>query len=142
MADGIKFSTVTIRRAVAEDYDAIQKLFDLTIRKDVFEPRGRLISKLRKCATYVAVMGGEKVLVGFAINETGRILIHLLVHPDYRGYGIGKKLLREANPVVIRSKSDQSTGDPKEFYLSNGYHDLCVPKVGRKKNIELLERTD
>ena len=65
-------------------------------------------------------------------------LIHLLVHPDCRGHGIGKEILKKLNPQVIRSKSDQSTGDPTGFYLRNGYEITREEKVGRKENISIV----
>ena len=50
------------------------------------------------------------------VKGKNNVLIHLLIDAKYRGKGIGKKILKKLNPDIIRSKSDQQTGDPKQFY--------------------------
>ena len=65
-------------------------------------------------------------------------MIHLLIAADQRGKGIGKEMLRQLNPDIIRSKSDQMTGNPASFYEKNGYVLCNTIQVGKKRNIDLM----
>jgi len=47
-------------------------------------------------------------------------------------------LLRACKPEMIRSKMDQSTGDPAAFYKRLGFEKLSGPPIGRKGNTELF----
>jgi GNAT superfamily N-acetyltransferase len=85
---------------------------------------------------YIALDG--KKIIGWGVKEKTNILIHLLIDANYRGKGIGQKMMKIINPMIVRSKSDQSTGDPKKFYEKLSYKSVTHKKVGRKKNIELL----
>jgi GNAT superfamily N-acetyltransferase len=142
MADGNKLPEITIRKLEDRDVEAIYAFFDTYMRADWFETKARFYYKVAKQASWNWIAEDNGQIVGVAVVTGRGALIHLLVHPDYRGKGIGQRLLEAANPPIIRSKSDQTTGDPKDFYLKNGYRAVGLPKVGRKRNIELLERVD
>ena len=77
-------------------------------------------------------------IVGWAVKQKDGTLIHLLVHAEYRGLGIGEKMLRMLDPPKVRSKKDQSTGDPVGFYKKNGYVKLEKQPASKKGNIEVL----
>lgn len=128
----------TIRRARADDLKRIQAFLDSYLRRDWFlSPKG-LVQMLESLYWWMAECDGELRAVA-AMNKQGA-LMQLLVHPDYRKCGIGRRLLERLRPAIIRSRSDQSTGDPRLFYEKNGYRSVGVTKVGRRRNIELLER--
>lgn len=100
-----------------------------------------------KYTTFICLNSHE--LIGWAVVEPSDTLIHLLVDGDYRGKGIGKSMVQILRPKVVRSKSDQSSGNPIGFYESLGYHKVSVEqsrsrldidsiRPSRKKNIDIL----
>ncbi len=54
-------------------------------------------------------------IVGWAVVEPSGTLIHLLVGACYRGKGIGRTMMSLLSPKFVRSKSDQSSGNPIGF---------------------------
>jgi hypothetical protein len=75
----------------------------------------------------------------------------MLVAAPHRGEGIGKEMLNQLMPPKIRSKTDQSTGNPTPFYQANGYEitgtdtsrpSRKIPKTRHKplNNITILTR--
>lgn len=94
----------------------------------------------------------EVALVGWAVVEPSGTLIHMLVSGYHRGKGIGKQMMRILLPKYVRSKLDQSSGDPRSFYEKLGYYlvrteqsrsrlDIDVVKPKRKANIDILQRS-
>ena len=94
----------------------------------------------------------EIQIIGWAVVESSGTLIHLLVHGEFRGKGIGECMMLILKPKFVRSKSDQSSGDPIGFYRSLGYEkvrsvrsrsrlDIDVVRPKRKPNIDVLERS-
>lgn len=90
-------------------------------------------------------------IICWAVVEPSRTLIHLLVHGDYRGMGIGRDVVKVLSPKYVRSKSDQSSGNPIGFYKRLGYRkvateksrsrlDIDSIKPKRKPNIDVLKR--
>lgn len=78
-------------------------------------------------------------LVGWAVLQKNGSLIHLLVDGNYRGRGIGSSLVKILNPERVRSKYDQSTGNPEGFYKKLGYVKVGeTRRIGKNKNIDLL----
>ena len=106
--------------------------------KDYFIPRKQHIDYLRLYTTLLAF--DQDKLVGWAVRQREGILIHLLVDASYRGRGIGAHLLELLTPISVRSKSDQSTGDPLNFYLKHGYEKTSDQKTGKHQNIDVLTR--
>ncbi len=90
-------------------------------------------------------------LVGWAVIEPSGTMIHMLVSGRHRGNGIGRQMMKLLSPKLVRSKSNQSTGNPIGFYNRLGYHkvstvrsrsrlDIDVIRPKRKPNIDVLER--
>lgn len=143
---------VVYRKAVTDDLDGIANFTDFWIGglgisckvpgagHDFFVPKGRHRDYLRKYAVLLAIYCGE--IVGWAVKTNKGVLIHLLVAGTFRGQGIGRKMLDLLEPEVVRSKMDQSTGDPAKFYAKAGYISKSSERLGRKKNIELFIRAD
>lgn len=89
---------------------------------DCFITRKQHQKYVEKYETLLAFRGAA--IVGWAVLEPSGVLIHLLVAGHRRGQGIGKAMMLILRPKVIRSKSDQSTGDPIRFYEKLGYRRL------------------
>lgn len=140
---------VLIRYAAPPDAEALAKFFDdeLAGRKknkktigsgDFFVPRQRCCDFVRNRPCWLAISDGK--IIGVAVkNLKSNVLIHLLVAWDWRGKGIGARLLNTINPDVIRSKTDQQAGNPKTFYEKMGYRSSGI-MTGRKGNIEMMTR--
>lgn len=127
------------RLACMDDLDLIIEFVDrLLAGRDFFCPRGQHISYF-KYKTIVVTYDASK-LIGWAVRQRMGSLIHLLVDTDYRGKGIGSHLLELLEPLTIRSKSDQSTGDPRAFYEMHGYTNDAGERVGKNKNIDILSK--
>ncbi len=90
-------------------------------------------------------------IIGWAVVEPSGTLIHMLVAGNRRGKGIGKKMMRILDPKCVRSKNDQSSGNPIGFYKRLGYCkvtteksrsrlDIDVIRPKRKANIDVLTK--
>ena len=95
----------------------------------------------------------DYAIVGWAVLQLNNTLTHLLVAGSHRAQGIGKHMLRLLCPETIHSKSDQSTGNPLQFYKHLGYEyvksvqskgrfDIDKIRPDRPKNIDVLQRID
>lgn len=140
---------ITYRRGCRKDLETIRQFVDFWLSgrakakgiknagNDYFVTYNQHQAYLKNCIVWLACDGDK--LVGWGVNQRTNVMIHLLVAADYRGHGIGAKLLKLMNPDIIRSKSDQITGNPAGFYEKYGYMKI-VPKtmVGKKKNIDLM----
>lgn len=105
---------------------------------DFFVPYGRHKAYLEKYQVLLAIYEGS--IVGWAVETKKAVLIHLLVAGTFRGNGIGGELLKRMDPDSVRSKFDQSTGDPSGFYRKHGYIKASSERLGKKQNIELFVR--
>ncbi len=105
---------------------------------DYFVRGGQQKAYLEKYSVMLATIAGE--IVGWAVKTHKGVLIHLLVAASFQGCGIGSEMLRRMNPATVRSKSDQSTGDPAGFYRKHGYVSTSFEKLGKHKNIEMFGR--
>ncbi len=72
-----------------------------------------------KYNTYIVRLEGA--IIAWAVIHTSNTLIHLLIAAPHRGKGIGSAILKHLAPGRVRSKSNQSSGDPAAFYVKNGY---------------------
>lgn len=143
-------SQLEYRRANESDLAAIIPFVDFWIRgdgladkvpgsaHDFFVPRGRHIKYLKKYNVLLAFFEGG--LVGWAVTTHKGVLIHLLVAGTFRHAGIGSRMLELMNPDTIRSKMDQSAGNPADFYLKSGYVKSPMDLTGKNNNIELFHR--
>ncbi len=98
--------------------------------------------------TWICLDG--KQIVAWAVVEPSNTMIHLLIAGNYRGLGIGTRLVNILSPRYVRSKIDQSTGNPIAFYTRLGYRkvsqvqsrsrlDIEKIKPKRTRNIDILE---
>lgn len=129
-------AALTVRRANASDATPLEFFFDTALRRDYFIRRGQLAEILggKHHQMYVAEI--DAVLVGVAITTRGSRLINALVHPAYRGLGIGRALIEASGATEVRAKIDMSAGDPREFYKSLGF--VPTGQFNEKGNIEIL----
>ena len=125
---------LTVRPAGASDAVPLEFFFDAMLRKDYFLRRGQLADMLKSPYHQVYVAEIDAVLVGLAVTTRGTRLVNALVHPAYRGLGIGRALVQYSGATEVRAKIDMSTGDPREFYRNLGFE--SVGREGKKGNIE------
>lgn len=141
---------VRFRWANIEDLDGITEYVDCFLSgrrhktlgrvsaSDYFVEHGRHIHYIKDYKTLLAVVG--QMIVGWAVLTSKGVLIHLLVRPDFRGRGIGRRMVEILQPELVRSKTDQSSGNPEHFYRTLGYVPSKAEFVGRKRNIQLFIR--
>jgi len=144
---GTETVSITYRPASGDDLPEICKFVDFWLAggakrlkipgggSDYFVPKGQQIGYLKYKTTYLAIFDGD--IIGWAVKSKNKTLIHLLITPDFRGKGIGGHLLSILDPEFVRSKSDQSTGDPKKFYEKHGY-EVVEASVGKHENIDIM----
>jgi len=143
---------IKYRNATMEDLPAIVRFVDYWLTggaekdkvpgatHDFFVSRGRQQGYLAKYDVLLAIC--ERAIVGWAVKTNRNILIHLLVAVPFRGKGIGGEMLARLNPEIVRSKMDQKSGDPADFYMKQGYFKLSCERFGKKENIELFVKVD
>ncbi|MFO0840515.1 MAG: GNAT family N-acetyltransferase [Phycisphaerae bacterium] len=131
-------SELTVRPALAGDLTPLSFFFDTMLRQDYFLRRGQLAELLNGRHHQVFVAEIDTVLVGVAITTRGARLVNALVHPAYRGLGIGKALVDRSGAREVRAKLDMSSGDPRAFYRAMGFRG--TGEFNRKGNIELMRR--
>lgn len=140
-----KDKQIVYRRATQKDLNDIISFVDKWLSgratkegggNDYFVTKAQHKAYLKGSIIILAIINDK--IVGWGVKYINNALIHLLVSAEHRGKGIGGELLRQLNPDIIRSKTDQSTGNPAEFYEKHGYFACKCSKVGRKNNIELF----
>lgn len=115
---------------------------------DCFISPGQHKKYILKYRTLICIDRGK--IVGWAVVQNGGTLIHILVAGDSRCLGIGKTMMKILSPRYVRSKKDQSTGNPFEFYESLGYRkirceqsrsrfDIDEIRPTRRPNIDIFE---
>lgn len=129
-------AALTVRLAGEGDVVPLSFFFDTVLRKDYFLRRGQLADMLRSPYHQVFVAELDAVLVGVAVLTRGTCLVNALVHPAYRGLGIGRALVQHSGATEVRAKIDMSSGDPREFYRTLGFE--SVGRDGEKDNIETM----
>lgn len=139
---------IEYRKAEMKDLDEISAFTDFWMcgygvtdsipgtGNNYFVSAGQHESYMTKHNVQLALHHGK--IVGWAVSTKKGVLIHLLIAGTFRKQGIGSKLLEQCKPSIIRSKSDQSTGNPSAFYEAKGYLKKQGIKVGRKNNIEIF----
>lgn len=114
--------------------------FDTVLRKDYFMRRGQLAEMLSSSRHQVFIAEIDAILVGIAITTRGTRLVNALVHPGYRGLGIGRALVQQSGATEVRAKLNMSTGDPRGFYAAIGFR--SVGRTNGKGNIELMRLSE
>lgn len=116
---------------------------------DYFISTGQHRKYIEKYTTTIAFFEG--LIIAWAVVEPDGTMIHFLIAGDHRGQGLGTEMLETLNPPKIRSKSNQSSGNPTPFYESRGYRKIDSVKSRssfkiddvrprRKKIIDVLEK--
>ncbi|MEW6250261.1 MAG: GNAT family N-acetyltransferase [Planctomycetota bacterium] len=113
--------TLRVRPATPADAIPLQFFIDTALRRDYFVRRGQLVEMLRGTRHQVWVAEIDTILVGFAVTTRGTRLVNALVHPAYRGLGIGRALVNQTGASEARVKLNMSTGDPRGFYEAIGF---------------------
>lgn len=128
-----------IRPAMPGDLVPLRFFFDAMLRKDYFLRTGQLEEMLRGPHHRVLVAEIDSILVGVAVLTAGTRLVNALIHPAYRGLGIGAELVKRSGATQVRAKLDMSTGDPRRFYESLGF--ASIGRRNDKGNIEEMTLT-
>lgn len=152
---------ITFFGAIVSDLPEIQKFTDFWLSgrgksagapgatNDCFispSQHKRYIEKYRT----VLVREGPNLIAWAVVHPSGQ-LIHLLVAGTHRGQGVGSRLLNYLDPPRVRSKSNQQSGNPAEFYRRHGYHSVGTQEpscrcgfskrdTGKARTIEIFEK--
>jgi len=129
---------LVIRPAGPTDLTPLAFFCDTALRRDYFVRRGQLAEMLSGKHHRVLVAELDDVLVGVVVQTAGTRLVNVLIHPAYRGLGVGAALVRTSGATEVRCKRDMSTGDPRRFYQALGF--VATGEQNDKGNIELLRR--
>jgi GNAT superfamily N-acetyltransferase len=133
-------AALTVRLASRTDLVPLGFFFDTVLRRDYFVRRGQLEELVTGPHHQVYVAELDAVLVGVAITTRGSRLVNALVHPAYRGLGIGTELVQGSHAREVRAKLNMSSGDPRGFYRSLGF--VSTGLQNEKGNIELWRLPD
>lgn len=127
-----------IRRAGPGDFDALRFFCDCILRRDYFIRAGQLEEILSGDRHEAWLVGEGIALVAFAILSRGSRLVNVLVHPSWRGMGLGEALVNASGATSVRVKLDMRSGDPEGFYRRIGFGHV----IGRnaKGNIVVREK--
>jgi len=101
---------------------------------DCFITKKQHTKYIEKYVTMLAFRG--VFIVGWAVKANNDTLIHLLVAGPHRGKGIGKAMVLILQPKFVRSKSDQSTGNPIGFYEKLGFTKMRSEKGKARFNFD------
>lgn len=129
---------VRLIRAEVDDEDLLCDLADAGLRADAYIPRGQMRAILKRSCSDVYIILYEEQVCGFAILYTGRTLHNLFIVDWARRRGVGGSVLALLDPQKIRSKSDISSGNPREFYESANYVRTGIDPD--KPHIEIMEK--
>lgn len=127
---------LNVRPVGQRDLVPLSFFFDTALRKDYFMRRGQLRDVLSDKYHQVYIAEIDSILVGVAITTRGSRLVNALVHPAYRGLGVGRELIRKCGATEVRAKIDVSSGDPRNFYKSLGF--VPTGEFNEKGNIEVM----
>jgi GNAT superfamily N-acetyltransferase len=129
---------LVIRPAGPTDLTPLAFFCDTALRRDYFVRRGQLAEMLSGKHHRVLVAELDDVLVGVVVQTAGTRLVNVLIHPAYRGLGVGAALVRASGATEVRCKRDMSTGDPRGFYRALGF--APTGQQNERGNIELMRR--
>ncbi len=130
------------REMTEADIPKLMAFADIFLRSDVLLLRTYITHNLRDGHAKVWIVFDDQKLIGFAfVFKSTNSLNNLYVHPKYRGKQIGTNLIQFLKPKIVRSKVDQTTGDPSGFYKKIGY-EIVAERQGKKRNLTILQRID
>ncbi len=135
-AEPRRVANLSVRRVGPTDVEPLLFFFDTVLRKDYFMRRGQLADILSGKHHRVFIAEVDAILVGIAIQTAGKRLINVLVHPAYRGLGVGRALIRQTGSTEVRCKLDMSSGNPRRFYEALGFR--STGRCSSKGNVELM----
>ncbi len=127
-------TAITIREANPSDLNQIRTFTDFWLSgrgmkkkapgavNDVFISPGQHAKYIRSYNVFLMFYSNQ--LIGWAVKQYHHQLIHLLISGYHRNQGFGTFFLKIIKPELIRSKTDQSSGNPKRFYESLGYESI------------------
>ena len=121
---------VVIRHARFDERESIGFFLDCILRRDYYmkrSPLDEVLSGIRH-ETFVALEGSW--IVGLAILTRGDRLVNILVHPSYRGIGLGRAMLELSGAKSVRVKLDMAAGSPLGFYVKQGFQ-VCREQTGK-----------
>lgn len=136
------------RKATLQDVKSLSKFTDWWLAgrgfnkgvpgavNDCFISPGQHRKYVKKYSVHLCI--DDTKIVAWAVVQHGGVMIHLLVAGNYRGTGIGSRLLNILSPRYVRSKLDQSSGNPIDFYLKAGYRKVALVKSKSRLDIEKL----
>lgn len=128
--------TLTVRPACRGDLVPLSFFFDAVLRRDYFLRRGQLADMFQSPYHTLLIAEIDHILVGAAVLTRGTRLVNVLVHPAYRGLGIGRALVQLSGATEVRVKLDMSTGDPRAFYRALGF--VACENQPSKSNIQVM----
>jgi len=152
-----------IRTAVLDDLPRICNFVDFWLSgrgkrvaapgavDDYFVSSGQQRKYIVKYKTWLCMDG--LAIICWGVVEPSGTMITLLVAGDRRNEGIGSMMVKHIKPKFVRSKSDQSSGNPIVFYEKLGYIqvdsvksrsrlDIDKLRPVRAENIDILVRGD
>ena len=131
---------LTYRQMIEPDIPKVLGFVDIFLRKSWFVRRKYCFDHMSESCV---VLDGDK-LVGWIFIDGKKVektLYNLIIHPKYRGRNIGRILIEKLQPKIIRSKTDQATGDPTEFYKKLGY-EIVEKNQGKKRKINIMKKIE
>ena len=119
---------VWLRKALPDDHDTVVKMVDrnLTAIGHGFVNKMQLLTEINRGSVTVAVV--DEKIVGVRVGD--RTLLNLVVDEEYRGKGIGSRLLRHGRePQQIRVKcipvGHISKSQREKFIDPRGFYERC-----------------
>lgn len=145
--------TITTRRAVPKDLEAVQKLFVETIKstcKNDYSPAQIAVwtSSVQNKERWLGIMRDqhflvaeiENTIVGFGSLENGNYLDFLYVHKDYLRRGVANYLYQELLAESQRLGFDRLTSDvsktARPFFETKGFRVVKENKMV-KQGVEI-----
>ena len=153
-----------IIKATPEMVNDIVRFIDSTFTKEGygFVTSSQINTETKRGAVWVAMIDNRIIGVRVGINR----VYNLVVHPDYRGHGIGKQLIEVRPPDAIRvkaipvghmsKKQRENFTTPVGFYEAIGYEydhsdyarnfwqkgkvTALFHKVGKIKHIQIFRK--
>jgi GNAT superfamily N-acetyltransferase len=137
---------VGLFEVIASDVQAVEHFADAVLKDDFFFRRGHWLSlvadsRVQPFVIRTAPPGSEEwsEIVGLVVLYAESFLHNLFLSKQWRGLGLGTRIIEALAPTVIRAKTDMASGDPTGFYARLGYtHEEA--RKGRRGQIRVLTK--